>query len=221
MRSMHTRRNAPQPKACPPLAPHSTAPHPTTPHSTKPPQVRQLEALVRISESLARMELSGEATPEHVAKAFELFKQSTLNAMSAGLINTDAGAADQVRWGHDFVPGQLGSCPSGLHVCSKRNRRPKLPPASHPHPCHLLCHRLCPLPSLPTDIPGAACLSPSPSPLPLPAGPCHPQTSQVQAIEQRICDRLARGAHLSFKRLVEDLSGHGFNAAQVGAGGSL
>jgi len=68
--------------------------------SEEPPlpiTVRQLEALVRISESLARMELSGEATPEHVAVAFELFKQSTMNAMNAGLINTDAGHQAEVR----------------------------------------------------------------------------------------------------------------------------
>lgn len=47
---------------------------------TVPITVRQLEAIIRISESLAKMTLSVEATPEHVAEAIRLFKVSTLNA---------------------------------------------------------------------------------------------------------------------------------------------
>jgi DNA replication licensing factor MCM5 len=50
--------------------------------------VRQLEALIRISESFARMSLGAEADDGHVAAAFDLFTKSTINAMNAGLINS-------------------------------------------------------------------------------------------------------------------------------------
>lgn len=50
--------------------------------------VRQLEALIRISESFARMSLAAEADDGHVAAAFDLFTKSTINAMNAGLINS-------------------------------------------------------------------------------------------------------------------------------------
>ncbi|WIA33295.1 hypothetical protein OEZ86_006435 [Tetradesmus obliquus] len=53
-----------------------------------PMTVRQLEALVRISESFARMSLAAEADDGHVAAAFDLFTKSTINAMNAGLINS-------------------------------------------------------------------------------------------------------------------------------------
>eukprot|EP00879_Flechtneria_rotunda_P030207 GHRR01032809.1.p1 GENE.GHRR01032809.1~~GHRR01032809.1.p1 ORF type:complete len:279 (+),score=93.72 GHRR01032809.1:426-1262(+) len=52
-----------------------------------PMTVRQLEALIRISESFARMSLEAEADDAHVAQAFDLFTKSTINAMNAGLIN--------------------------------------------------------------------------------------------------------------------------------------
>lgn len=53
-----------------------------------PMTVRQLEALVRISESFARMSLAAEADDGHVAAAFDLFTKSTINAMNAGLISS-------------------------------------------------------------------------------------------------------------------------------------
>eukprot|EP00878_Enallax_costatus_P039247 GHUV01044817.1.p1 GENE.GHUV01044817.1~~GHUV01044817.1.p1 ORF type:complete len:595 (+),score=224.38 GHUV01044817.1:62-1846(+) len=52
-----------------------------------PMTVRQLEALIRISESFARMCASAEADDGHVAQAFDLFTKSTINAMNAGLIS--------------------------------------------------------------------------------------------------------------------------------------
>jgi DNA replication licensing factor MCM5 len=45
-------------------------------------QVRQLEALVRLSESLAKMELKAEVEPRHVEEAIRLFKVSTGSAAS-------------------------------------------------------------------------------------------------------------------------------------------
>uniref|UniRef100_A0AAV1UUH8 DNA replication licensing factor MCM5 n=1 Tax=Peronospora matthiolae TaxID=2874970 RepID=A0AAV1UUH8_9STRA len=52
--------------------------------TTIPVTVRQLEALVRISESLAKMRLLNEATREHVQEAIRLFSVSTMNAAKDG-----------------------------------------------------------------------------------------------------------------------------------------
>ena len=49
-----------------------------------PITVRQLEALVRLSESLAKMRLQEEVQPEDVAEALRLFKVSTMNANASG-----------------------------------------------------------------------------------------------------------------------------------------
>jgi DNA replication licensing factor MCM5 len=51
--------------------------------SAIPITVRQLEAIIRISESLARMELSDVATEDHVQEAIRLFKVSTFQAATA------------------------------------------------------------------------------------------------------------------------------------------
>ena len=50
-----------------------------------PITVRQLEAIIRLSESLAKMSLSPVVTTAHVEEAHRLFEVSTLNASSAGL----------------------------------------------------------------------------------------------------------------------------------------
>ncbi|KAF9579436.1 minichromosome maintenance protein 5 [Lunasporangiospora selenospora] len=52
-----------------------------------PITVRQLEAIVRISESLAKMTLSPRATEEHVDEAIRLFKFSTMDAVNAGTMD--------------------------------------------------------------------------------------------------------------------------------------
>ena len=49
---------------------------------TVPITVRQLQAVVRLAESLAKIQLSPVATPEHVTEAIRLFKVSTLSAAS-------------------------------------------------------------------------------------------------------------------------------------------
>lgn len=51
---------------------------------TIPITVRQLEAIARISEALARMELESVVTPEHVEEAIRLFTASTMKAVSMG-----------------------------------------------------------------------------------------------------------------------------------------
>ncbi|EQC38222.1 hypothetical protein SDRG_04649 [Saprolegnia diclina VS20] len=55
-----------------------------TQEATIPITVRQLEALVRISESLAKMQLKPQATVEHVYEAIRMFRVSTMNAAKDG-----------------------------------------------------------------------------------------------------------------------------------------
>lgn len=49
-----------------------------------PITVRQLEAIIRLSESLAKMELSSTVTSKHVDEAIRLFQTSTMNAVAQG-----------------------------------------------------------------------------------------------------------------------------------------
>jgi DNA replication licensing factor MCM5 len=71
-----------------------------------PITVRQLEAIVRLSESLAKMRLSHEATPDDVDKAFKLFDTSTMDAARSGInqqINITGEMANEIKvsclWG--------------------------------------------------------------------------------------------------------------------------
>lgn len=52
-----------------------------------PITVRQLEAMIRISESLAKMQLQTIATESHVRQALELFRTSTMDAVRSGLMD--------------------------------------------------------------------------------------------------------------------------------------
>lgn len=52
-----------------------------------PVTVRQLEAMVRISESLAKMALQTSATEAHVRQALDLFRVSTMDAVRSGLMD--------------------------------------------------------------------------------------------------------------------------------------
>ncbi|KAJ2767437.1 minichromosome maintenance protein 5 [Coemansia nantahalensis] len=56
----------------------------STERSIIPITVRQLEAVVRIAESLAKMTLSPVATTEHVDEAIRLFRMSTMDAVQSG-----------------------------------------------------------------------------------------------------------------------------------------
>lgn len=47
----------------------------------------QLEAIIRISESLAKLTLSVTVQPHHVEEAIRLFKYSTMDAVSAGSVD--------------------------------------------------------------------------------------------------------------------------------------
>jgi len=58
----------------------------TKSNPTIPITVRQLEAIVRISESLAKMTLSPTATEHHVNEAIRLFNLSTFEAATSGAV---------------------------------------------------------------------------------------------------------------------------------------
>lgn len=58
-----------------------------------PITVRQLEAVIRISEARARMELKEEATTEHVLEALRLFQVSTFRAATQGMSEGGMGGA--------------------------------------------------------------------------------------------------------------------------------
>lgn len=60
--------------------------------NTVPITVRQLEAIVRISEALAKMTLDSTVTERHVTEAIRLFKVSTLDSANAGAIQSAEGA---------------------------------------------------------------------------------------------------------------------------------
>jgi len=52
-----------------------------------PITVRQMEAVIRLSESIARMHLQTMVKPQHIEEAHRLFKVSTLNAAASGMTN--------------------------------------------------------------------------------------------------------------------------------------
>ncbi|KAJ3269265.1 minichromosome maintenance protein 5 [Terramyces sp. JEL0728] len=54
--------------------------------STIPITVRQLEAIIRISEALAKMTLSNHVIEQHVDEAIRLFNYSTMNAIQSGTV---------------------------------------------------------------------------------------------------------------------------------------
>lgn len=70
-----------------------------------PITVRQLEALVRLSESLAKMRLSAEATVSDVNEAIRLFRISTLAASEADptLRSALGNSSEEVKRAEDFL----------------------------------------------------------------------------------------------------------------------
>lgn len=76
-----------------------------------PITVRQLEALVRLSESLAKMQLRNDVSEEHVRESIRLFKASTMDAVRSGLVEGLSFTAEQVR-----TMGLL--TPFAVHCCT-------------------------------------------------------------------------------------------------------
>ncbi|KAJ1624805.1 MCM2/3/5 family-domain-containing protein [Pavlovales sp. CCMP2436] len=62
-----------------------------------PVTVRQLEAIVRVSESLAKMELSQFATEEHVAEAIRIFTVSTIESAKSGGLTMEGHVDGEVQ----------------------------------------------------------------------------------------------------------------------------
>ena len=62
-----------------------------------PITVRQLEALVRISEALAKMELSPDVKEPHVKEAIRLFKASTFEAAKSGIMAPNGPVTEELR----------------------------------------------------------------------------------------------------------------------------
>lgn len=68
----------------------------TTPHARRLPAVRQLEALVRLTESIAKATLSKDATVAHAEEALRLFRVSTLNAAQSGLSSLESAMTEDM-----------------------------------------------------------------------------------------------------------------------------
>ena len=64
-------------------------------HAAVPITVRQLEAIIRISESLAKMCLQTVVTEEHVQEALRLFEVSTIDAARSGVADMVVLSAEQ------------------------------------------------------------------------------------------------------------------------------
>ena len=74
-----------------------------------PISIRQLEALVRLSEALAKMRLSPEATVSDVNEAMRLFRVSTIAASQANpMLATLGPPSEDVRRAEDFLRRRLG-----------------------------------------------------------------------------------------------------------------
>lgn len=75
-----------------------------------PITVRQLEAIVRLSEALARMQLSDEANEEHVREAIRLFNVSTVQAATAdfGADGIGADFLEKVRRAEAHLKRRIG-----------------------------------------------------------------------------------------------------------------
>jgi hypothetical protein len=201
--------------------------------------VRQLEALIRISESFARMSLAAEADDGHVAAAFDLFTKSTINAMNAGLINSTERLEVSVWcWGvHEtnyleierVVSVEPCKWQSSIQrVCVFGGRDAGM--SEQQFSCKTFCGgskllqcvpraniRICAAMSALVQASETAgtllfCLHAhlTASALLLPL-----QVSATQDVEARVCERLHIGGHVSYRRLLEDMAGLGYSNQQV------
>ena len=82
-----------------------------------PITVRQLEALVRVTESLAKMEWKDECKEEHVREAIRLFKVSTFNAASSGIIAPEGFTSEEQRQEAERVKAYIDRrCPINIRI---------------------------------------------------------------------------------------------------------
>ncbi|KAH7546229.1 hypothetical protein FEM48_Zijuj01G0178300 [Ziziphus jujuba var. spinosa] len=85
-----------------------------------PITVRQLEAIVRLSEALAKMKLSHVATEESVQEALRLFKVATMDAARSGInqqINLTSQMANEVKQAETQIKRRIGI---GNHISERK-----------------------------------------------------------------------------------------------------
>ncbi|KAL2929944.1 DNA replication licensing factor MCM5 [Bienertia sinuspersici] len=85
-----------------------------------PITVRQLEAIVRLSEALAKMRLCDVATDEHVKEAIRLFNVATMDAARSGInqhINLTAEMANEIKQAEVQIKRRIGI---GSHISERR-----------------------------------------------------------------------------------------------------
>ena len=82
-----------------------------------PITVRQLEAIIRISESLAKMQLQPFAVERHVDEALRLFQVSTLDAAMTGSLSGAEGFTTQEDqgWIYQSILAHFNSDLVGFH----------------------------------------------------------------------------------------------------------
>ncbi|OAY69397.1 DNA replication licensing factor MCM5 [Ananas comosus] len=88
--------------------------------SAIPITVRQLEAIIRLSESLAKMRLTSVATQEHVEEAFRLFNVSTMDAARSGInehLNLTPEIANEIKKAETQIKRRMGI---GSHMSERR-----------------------------------------------------------------------------------------------------
>ncbi|CAH9093431.1 unnamed protein product [Cuscuta europaea] len=85
-----------------------------------PITVRQLEAIVRLSEALAKMRLSHVANENHVTEAIRLFNNSTMDAAKSGInqhINMTPEMANEIKLAESQIKRRMGI---GSHISERR-----------------------------------------------------------------------------------------------------
>ncbi|CAN6699887.1 unnamed protein product [Malus baccata var. baccata] len=85
-----------------------------------PITVRQLEAIVRLSEALAKMQLRHEATEEHVREAIRLFNAATMDAAKSGIqqqVNLTGEMANEVKQAETQIRRRVGI---GNHISERK-----------------------------------------------------------------------------------------------------
>ncbi|RAL37740.1 unnamed protein product [Cuscuta campestris] len=85
-----------------------------------PITVRQLEAIVRLSEALAKLRLSHVANENHVKEAIRLFNNSTMDAARSGInqhINMTPEMANEIKQAENQIKRRMGI---GSHVSERR-----------------------------------------------------------------------------------------------------
>ncbi|XAR50739.1 DNA helicase [Bertholletia excelsa] len=85
-----------------------------------PITVRQLEAIVRLSEALARMKLSHVANENDVKEALRLFQNSTMDAAKSGInqhINLTPEMANEIKQAEIHIKRRVGI---GSHISERR-----------------------------------------------------------------------------------------------------